>query len=199
MDTNLTVSFSFVPKITRFFCARVPGESGTWAGISTQSYEPFEISVFQITVEDYVLALQVLTNDVRFTLYNVLYKRILLLWMMLGFFILLGLLFSGQSQSNVVLFCVTPIMYRSQNKNWIAQDVFSRRTKRGSSRIGLPSFGRISGTKGLALFGGGVFWLIVNATGIFVCMWLKFKVRRRSLAGTILDAYEAEVHLWRWK
>ena len=51
---------------------------------------------FQITVEDYVLALQVLTNDFRFTLYNVFYKRILLFWMMLGFVILLSLLLSGQ-------------------------------------------------------------------------------------------------------
>ncbi|XP_003740552.1 uncharacterized protein LOC100903498 [Galendromus occidentalis] len=79
-----------------------------------------------ITVEDYVLALQVLTNDLRFTLYNVFYKRILLLWMMLGFVILISLLFTG--------------------------------------------------TKGLALFAGGVLWLVVNATGIFVCMWLKFKL-----------------------
>lgn len=79
-----------------------------------------------ITVEDYVLAMQILTNDVRFSLYNVLYKRILLLWMLTGFVILMSLLFSG--------------------------------------------------TKGLALFGGGIIWLIMNATGIFVCMWIKFKL-----------------------
>ncbi|XP_022644788.1 transmembrane protein 268-like isoform X4 [Varroa destructor] len=79
-----------------------------------------------ITVEDYVLALQILTNDLRFTLYNILYKRILLMWMLMGFVILLSLLFSG--------------------------------------------------TKGLALFGGGVFWLIVNAVGIFAFMYIKLKL-----------------------
>ncbi|OQR76332.1 hypothetical protein BIW11_07840 [Tropilaelaps mercedesae] len=86
-----------------------------------------------ITVEDYVLALQILTNDVRFTLYNVLYKRVLLLWMFTGFVILLSLLFSG--------------------------------------------------TRGLALFGGGVFWLIVNAVGIFAFMYIKLKVGRSSERG----------------
>ncbi|EEC00574.1 hypothetical protein IscW_ISCW000017 [Ixodes scapularis] len=69
--------------------------------------------------------MQVLVHDVRFTLYNVCYKRLLLVWVLLGFFILLCLLFSG--------------------------------------------------VRGLALFGGGVVWLVVNAMGIFVCMWLKFK------------------------
>ncbi|KAK8765308.1 hypothetical protein V5799_032082 [Amblyomma americanum] len=79
-----------------------------------------------LTVEEYVAAMQVLVHDVRFTLYNVCYKRLLLVWVLLGFFILLCLLFSG--------------------------------------------------VRGLALFGGGVVWLVVNALGIFVCMWLKFKL-----------------------
>lgn len=80
----------------------------------------------QLTVEDYVMTMQVLVNDVRFNLYNVCYKRVLILWIMLGFVILLSLLFSG--------------------------------------------------VRGLALFGGGIVWLIINAVGIFVCMWLKIKV-----------------------
>ncbi|XP_015914937.1 transmembrane protein 268 [Parasteatoda tepidariorum] len=81
-----------------------------------------------LTVEDYVTAMQVLVNDVRFNVYNVCYKRVLILWIMLGFVILLSLLFSG--------------------------------------------------IRGLALFGGGLVWLIVNAVGIFVCMWIKLKLYR---------------------
>ncbi|GFY75291.1 uncharacterized protein TNIN_12151 [Trichonephila inaurata madagascariensis] len=81
-----------------------------------------------LTVEDYVMTMQVLVNDVRFNLYNVCYKRVLIMWIMLGFIILLSLLFSG--------------------------------------------------VRGLALFGGGIVWLIVNAVGIFVCMWLKIKLYR---------------------
>lgn len=72
------------------------------------------------------MAMQVLVNDIRFNIYNMCYKRVLILWIMLGFIILLSLLFSG--------------------------------------------------VRGLALFGGGIVWLIVNAVGIFVCMWLKIKV-----------------------
>uniref|UniRef100_T1JA03 Transmembrane protein 268 n=1 Tax=Strigamia maritima TaxID=126957 RepID=T1JA03_STRMM len=33
-----------------------------------------------------------------------------------------------------------------------------------------------SGVRGIGLFGGGVVWLLLNATGIFVCMWLKMKM-----------------------
>ncbi|GIY38272.1 uncharacterized protein CEXT_724051 [Caerostris extrusa] len=81
-----------------------------------------------LTVEDYVMTMQVLVNDVRFNLYNVCYKRVLIVWIMLGFMILLSLLFSG--------------------------------------------------VRGLALFGGAIVWLIVNAVGIFVCMWVKIKLYR---------------------
>ncbi|XP_076352165.1 uncharacterized protein LOC143247666 [Tachypleus tridentatus] len=81
-----------------------------------------------LTVEDYVMALQVLVNDVRFNLYITCYKRVLLVWIILGFIILLSLLFSG--------------------------------------------------VRGLALFGGGIVWLIVNAIGIFICMWVKVKLYR---------------------
>ncbi len=70
--------------------------------------------------------MQVLVNDLRFNLYIILYKRILVIWIALGFIVLLALLFSG--------------------------------------------------VKGLALFGGGVLWLILNALGIFATMWIKIKV-----------------------
>lgn len=36
-----------------------------------------------------------LVNDYRFTLYNICYKRVLMCWITLAFFVLLGLLFSG--------------------------------------------------------------------------------------------------------
>lgn len=39
--------------------------------------------------------MELLVNDVRFTLYNVCYKRILVVWITIAFFVLLGLLFSG--------------------------------------------------------------------------------------------------------
>lgn len=56
-------------------------------------------SIFlQLTVEDYVHIMSQLVNDYRFTLYNVCYKRILMLWILLGFVILLIILFSGLSQ-----------------------------------------------------------------------------------------------------
>lgn len=48
-----------------------------------------------LTVEEYVQAMELLVNDVRFTLYNVCYKRILVVWILLAFIVLLGLLFSG--------------------------------------------------------------------------------------------------------
>ncbi|KAF5303027.1 hypothetical protein FQR65_LT08356 [Abscondita terminalis] len=48
-----------------------------------------------LTVEEYVQAMELLVNDVRFTLYNVCYKRILIVWILLAFLVLLGLLFSG--------------------------------------------------------------------------------------------------------
>lgn len=49
----------------------------------------------QLTVEEYVQAMETLVNDFRFTLYNVCYKRVLLLWVVFAFAVLLGLLFSG--------------------------------------------------------------------------------------------------------
>ncbi|KAK3878941.1 hypothetical protein Pcinc_016481 [Petrolisthes cinctipes] len=51
-----------------------------------------------LTVEDYVHIMSQLVNDYRFTLYNVCYKRILMAWIILGFVILLCVLFSGLSQ-----------------------------------------------------------------------------------------------------
>lgn len=84
------------------------------------------ITIFQLTVEEYVAAMEMLTNDLRFNLYITLYKRILILWVILGFSLLLFILFSG--------------------------------------------------SKGLILFGGGILWLIMNAFGVFACMWIKYKV-----------------------
>jgi len=48
-----------------------------------------------LTVEDYVHVMEILTNDVRFNVYNICYKRILVAWIFTAFFVLLGLLFSG--------------------------------------------------------------------------------------------------------
>lgn len=39
--------------------------------------------------------MELLVNDYRFNLYNVCYKRVLVCWITLAFFVLLGLLFSG--------------------------------------------------------------------------------------------------------
>lgn len=46
-------------------------------------------------MEDYVHIMELLVNDVRFNMYNVCYKRILVLWIFTAFIVLLGLLFSG--------------------------------------------------------------------------------------------------------
>ncbi|XP_056632927.1 transmembrane protein 268 isoform X1 [Diorhabda sublineata] len=81
-----------------------------------------------LTVEEYVQALELLVNDVRFSLYNVCYKRVLVLWITIAFIVLLGLLFSG--------------------------------------------------LQGLALFGLGIGWLILNALAIFLSMYLKYKLQR---------------------
>lgn len=90
----------------------------------------FDIYVFvlQLTVEEYVQAMELLVNDVRFTLYNVCYKRVLVVWIALAFTVLLGLLFSGLT--------------------------------------------------GLTLFALGVAWLVLNASAIFLSMWLKFRLAR---------------------
>ena len=48
-----------------------------------------------LTVEDYVHVMELLTNDVRFHAYNVCYKRILVVWILTAFIVLLSLLFSG--------------------------------------------------------------------------------------------------------
>lgn len=49
----------------------------------------------QLTVEEYVHAMETLVNDFRFTLYNACYKRVLLIWVIFAFCVLMGLLFSG--------------------------------------------------------------------------------------------------------
>ncbi|XP_072936415.1 uncharacterized protein [Epargyreus clarus] len=48
-----------------------------------------------LTVEEYVHAMELLVNDARFTLYNICYKRVLVCWITIAFFVLLTLLFSG--------------------------------------------------------------------------------------------------------
>jgi hypothetical protein len=50
---------------------------------------------FQLTVEEYVQTMEKLTTDMRFTLYNIFYKRILIIWIATAFTILLALLLSG--------------------------------------------------------------------------------------------------------
>lgn len=49
----------------------------------------------QLTVEDYVHALETLVNDYRFTFYGICYKRILLCWVIFSCLVLIGILFSG--------------------------------------------------------------------------------------------------------
>ena len=44
-------------------------------------------------VEEYVSCLEKLTTDMRFTLYNILYKRILVIWIFSAFMVLIGILF----------------------------------------------------------------------------------------------------------
>lgn len=53
--------------------------------------------------------METLVNDYRFTMYNVLYKRVLMLWITLAFCVLLGLLFSG----------VTGILLFSLGVSWL--------------------------------------------------------------------------------
>ncbi|XP_058820309.1 uncharacterized protein LOC131682665 isoform X2 [Topomyia yanbarensis] len=48
-----------------------------------------------LTVEEYVHAMETLVNDYRFTMYNICYKRVLIVWILFAFIVLLGLLFSG--------------------------------------------------------------------------------------------------------
>ncbi len=51
--------------------------------------------VLTLTVEEYVQTMDKLTTDMRFTVFNICYKRILVIWIVTAFIILLGLLFSG--------------------------------------------------------------------------------------------------------
>ncbi|TRY62889.1 hypothetical protein TCAL_03883 [Tigriopus californicus] len=85
--------------------------------------------ILTLTVEEYVNTLEKLTTDMRFILYNIMYKRILVIWIATAFIILLALLFSGY--------------------------------------------------QGVELFACGVLWLIMNASAIFVCMWIKLKLNKK--------------------
>ena len=53
--------------------------------------------------------METLVNDYRFTLYNICYKRVLMLWITLAFFVLLALLFSG----------ITGILLFSLGVSWL--------------------------------------------------------------------------------
>ncbi|CAG0884817.1 unnamed protein product [Cyprideis torosa] len=125
-----------------------------WAWISPALFKPHLVPEelmaqgLTLTVEDYVHAMELLVNDYRFTLYNILYKRILVAWMTIAFTILLGLLFSG--------------------------------------------------AVGLTLFGFGILWLILNATALFVCMWIKVKLNRnleRCMTGVNKVLYKHKILL----
>jgi len=54
--------------------------------------------VLTLTVEEYVSSLDKLTKDMRFLLYNLFYKRILVVWIVTAFIILLGILFGTKKQ-----------------------------------------------------------------------------------------------------
>lgn len=85
--------------------------------------------VLTLTVEEYVNTMEKLTTDMRFTVFNICYKRILIIWIVTAFTILLALLFSG--------------------------------------------------FQGVQLFACGVAWLIMNASAIFVCMWIKLRLNKQ--------------------
>ena len=65
----------------------------------------------------------------RFTLYNMFYKRILVVWIVTAFIILIGILLGTHQPGSMLL------------------------------------------------FGLGIAWLILNAAAIFLCMWVKLKVK----------------------
>jgi hypothetical protein len=60
----------------------------------------FSSFFFQLTVEEYVQTMDKLTTDMRFTVFNICYKRILVIWIVTAFTILLCLLFSGFQVTN---------------------------------------------------------------------------------------------------
>ena len=57
----------------------------------------------QLTVEDYVQTMEKLTTDMRFTIYNICYKRILIIWIVTAFIIILAILFSGDTVWNEMM------------------------------------------------------------------------------------------------
>lgn len=73
-----------------------------WAVGTMKSSIKFALSILQLTVEEYVHAMETLVNDYRFTMYNICYKRILCCWILFAFSVLMGLLFSGLN--GIVLF-----------------------------------------------------------------------------------------------
>lgn len=62
------------------------------------------ISLLQLPVEDYVKAMELLTNDFRFRLYTVCYRRLIIAWLILASLVLIGILSSGLK--GLVIFAV---------------------------------------------------------------------------------------------
>jgi hypothetical protein len=75
-------------------------------------------------VEEFVQAMEKLTTDMRFTLFNICYKRILVIWIVTAFVILLSLLFSGfQVQSRLI---VRLIIKRLSNPGSISSSFYKQ-------------------------------------------------------------------------
>lgn len=64
--------------------------------------------ILTLTVEEYVNTLEKLTTDMRFIMYNIMYKRILVIWIATAFIILLALLFSGYQVKQIKLYLTCP-------------------------------------------------------------------------------------------
>lgn len=54
-----------------------------------------------------------------------------------------------------------------------------------------------SGVRGLPLFLGGLLWLIMNALGIFICVYLKFKVTSRVASVNLTLTHRRWMQLYR--
>ncbi|CAB3368586.1 Hypothetical predicted protein [Cloeon dipterum] len=92
-----------------------------------------------LTVEDYVQIMELLTNDFRFTMYNICYKRVLSLWVILAFSILLVLLFSGVT----VVLCIWMKIKLNHNLEHCLASV-NRHLLRHKILLGLDDRGKLS-------------------------------------------------------
>ncbi|XP_059478623.1 transmembrane protein 268 isoform X2 [Neocloeon triangulifer] len=110
-----------------------------------------------LTVEDYVQIMELLTNDFRFTMYNICYKRVLSLWVLLAFSILLVLLFSGVTgltlfglgvfwifvNAFAVVFCIWIKIKLNHNLEYCLASV-NRHLLRHKILLGLDDRGKLS-------------------------------------------------------